>query len=243
LTLNKLRDKDPYIKKLEDIGPITVYLVDGNFIRTHIQPQFTVEAHWKDKDYRGIIPANEFWLDVGADPEEYDFLIMRMLEEIKHLSKLVDPIRAEKLASETEQRERNKASRESGIYQRRSDVELSLIQEIKTDYQQDPLNAYVVDGRKIRDKVDILYRHGGHDLVYPDYIPHNHIWIDNTTKSREWDYFLVHELGERKDMYGMGARGTGLGYKKAHAKALRDEQLCRHDLEHFEKRKRDLGIL
>lgn len=71
------------------------------------------------------------------------------------------------------------------------------------------LEIYIVDGKYIRDNIDINWTQGGHGYIYPNYIPINEIWIDKAN-IEEIEDIIVHEFEERKKMV------DGMGYDDAH---------------------------
>jgi hypothetical protein len=238
-------EDSPYIKLMEKIGLIDVWIVDGEYIRGNLQPQFTNHAHSLDREYKGIIPKNEFWIDIGCDTEEYDWYLEFMFEECYHLSRLVPEKKAEQYAIMAVNREKERSKRRGGAFHEIPNINVKVLQdEIKTDYQDEPIKLLLVYGKLIREPgIDPLFAHGGHDLVYPEFVPNNTVWIDNTAINKAWAHLAVHECGERKDMHRFGGKGdTSESYKKAHRIALRDEQKCMHDEEHLLKRLQDLGI-
>ncbi len=60
----------PYLKKLGKRGTVTIWRVDGSYIRTHKDEEFTNYGHHYSYRY---IPKDEFWIDQGASPEEEQF--------------------------------------------------------------------------------------------------------------------------------------------------------------------------
>ena len=70
--------KPAYLKKLDERGDIVVWSVDGAYIRTNIDEEFTNYG----QHYRFLyIPANEFWIDHEAEPDELQFFIDHLLVE------------------------------------------------------------------------------------------------------------------------------------------------------------------
>ena len=64
--------KPPYLTNVEERGGITIWIVDGTFVRTHIDEEFTnYGQHYAFK----FIPANEFWIDREGKPDEMQFFI------------------------------------------------------------------------------------------------------------------------------------------------------------------------
>ena len=85
------------------------------------------------------------------------------------------------------------------------------------------LRIYLVDGKWIREHKHIDYVHGGHDVVYPGFVPAWEVWIDNTLMPNEIPYVTWHELFERRMM-----SKHGWDYNKAHDEASRRELEWRH---------------
>lgn len=82
---------------------------------------------------------------------------------------------------------------------------------------EDGTKVYLVDGTYIRDNVDIDFTLGGHEYVYPRYIPKGEVWLDKDINKIEIDNTLRHELTEREKMVG------GENYNTAHEKANKEE--------------------
>src|SRR5438105_15511378 len=96
--------KLPYLKKLDQRGPLGVWLVNGSYIRTQLDIEFDNYGQHTDFDF---IPKNELWLDQEANPDEQKFFIQRMRVERRLLQQGRDSeiattkaIEAEKALSE-----------------------------------------------------------------------------------------------------------------------------------------------
>jgi hypothetical protein len=83
-----------------------------------------------------------------------------------------------------------------------------------------PLKIRLVDGMKVRNKLDVGFVFGGNDKAY-DYIPKNEIWIEKAVPKGERKYILLHEFAERSLMK------HGMGYGKAHMIANQIENFQR----------------
>jgi hypothetical protein len=59
--------KPPYIEKIDRHGPIDIWIVDGAYIRGHIDEEFTNFGQHYRYPY---IPLHEFWLDREAHADE-----------------------------------------------------------------------------------------------------------------------------------------------------------------------------
>jgi hypothetical protein len=71
--------------------------------------------------------------------------------------------------------------------------------------------VHLVDGRKLRDHVDIDFVAGGNGARY-GYVPDGEIWVERGTPARERAAVILHELVEEREMrnrrqtYGQGHR-------------------------------------
>jgi hypothetical protein len=69
--------KLPYLQKDEARGDYQVWIVDGAYIRSHIDEEFTNFG----QDYRyPYIPEKEFWIDQEAEHDERHFFIDNLYE-------------------------------------------------------------------------------------------------------------------------------------------------------------------
>lgn len=67
--------KLPYLRKVGQRGRIGIWIVDGSYIRAHIDEEFTnFGQHYSFK----YIPKEEFWIDQGVSPEEQKFFISHL---------------------------------------------------------------------------------------------------------------------------------------------------------------------
>jgi len=208
----------PYIRKYDNRGDFVIFIVDGNYIRTNLDDQFTnFGQHYQFK----FIPLLEFWLDEEAAPDEMEFYIDHLLVEHKLMAQGVPYEDAIVKSDQVERTERKKLkiSRDlkgNLILPKNSKIHIHIYKKLSND-----ITVWIVDGRLVRNKLDIDFTEGGHDFVY-DYVPKNEVWIDNDLKLHEIDYILLHELYERNLM------SKGMGYLQAHTRASRVETYCRH---------------
>ena len=210
--------KKPYITKYTTRGDFTVWIVDGQYIRTYVDDQFTNFG----QHYRfSFIPELEFWLDEEETPDEMNFYITHMLVEHKLMSQGESYETAIVKADQVERSERNKLKvskdlRTNKIRPHNSKIHIRIYKELPNN-----IIVWIVDGRVVRNTLDIDFTEGGHEYVY-DYVPKNEVWIDNDLKLHEIDYVLLHELYERNLMK------EGMSYNKAHQRASKIETFCRH---------------
>ena len=70
--------KPPYIRRLDERGDLQVWVVDGSYIRGHMDEEFTnFGQHYR---YR-YIPLNELWIDQENGAGEQQFFIDHLLVE------------------------------------------------------------------------------------------------------------------------------------------------------------------
>ncbi len=56
--------------------------------------------------------------------------------------------------------------------------------------------VWLVDGERVRNELDIDFTCGGHNLVYPRYVPRGEIWIDDALGPLDATATLLHEAVE-----------------------------------------------
>lgn len=213
--------KKPYLKKYEVIGKFTVWIVDGNYIRTNMDEEFTnLGQHYQFK----FIPENEFWIDEEhGEGSEKRFFIQNMLIMNKLISQGVEYKRACKIADAAENRERSKSKFfEEFIngYTQEKELINKIHKHLLKKYSA-KLKIWVVRGEIVRDLFFIDFTEGGHDKVY-HFIPRNEVWIDDDLGRKEIKFVLLHELHERKLM------AKGMDYDSAHHLASKIEYQHRH---------------
>jgi hypothetical protein len=228
-------NKDPYLKKIDQIGPHEIWLVDGGWVRQHKEIEFTNYAQGRDPQFRGKIPMNEFWIEIGSDPSEFPFFLDRMLVESYYLSKLVPYQKAAREGIKIENQGRQRARKDRGDYKVPS-INVHILEIVYPGFRNEKVKVWLVDGKAVRDNFDSDFTQGGHDLVYPDYIPSGEIWIDDTVPKHEHDFLVIHELNERNRM------ADGRSYEKAHPIASRIEYECRWSPQEKDKQMRELGL-
>jgi len=211
--------KPPYLKELEKRGEITAWLVDGAYVRGHINEEFTnFGQHYQ---YH-FIPLKEFWIDREAHADEQRFFIDHLLLEHRLMAKGVPLREAIAIGNRAERRERRRAGDLSRLthHGRKlpegKDVHVRLWKKLENG-----LGVWIVNGRLVRSVFDLDFTEGGHDYVY-EFVPENEVWIDDDVVEVERGYVLVHELHERNRM------AQGWPYEKAHSESSRLEYRCRH---------------
>lgn len=211
--------KPAYLKKLDERGDIQVWSVDGAYIRTNIDEEFTNYG----QHYRfSYIPGNEFWIDHEAEPDELQFFIDHLLVEHRLMAGGVSYGDAIDKADRQERKERRRAGDVAKMTHHGvklpdgKDVHERLWKKLENG-----VSVWIVNGRLVRSVFDIDFTEGGHDYVY-EFVPQNEVWIDSDVVEAERGFVLLHELHERNRM------SKGWPYDKAHAESSRLEYRCRH---------------
>lgn len=212
--------KPPYIKKDKKIGKINVWIVDGNYIRTNIDEEFTNFGH----HYRfKFIPENEIWIDRENSLGEEKYYIEDMITFIKCINRGKDYKEASELGEKRERDKRNKSliSRKTNKKLLRGGSVLDKVYKKQIFQKYNPAKIWIVNGEIVRDLFFIDFTEGGHDKVY-HFIPKGEIWIDDDLSKKEILFVLLHEAHERSLM------AKGWKYERAHIDSSRIELFCRH---------------
>lgn len=208
----------PYLRKLATRGPITVWQVDGAYIRTRKDEEFSNFGHHFTFSY---IPKDEFWIDQGIEPEEQKFFIKHMSVEYRLMKQGASYDNARAKANKIEQAQRRRAGDLRKLtHNGRQLPEPSQAHHKLWKKLENGLSVWIVNARLVRSVFDDEFASGGHDQVY-EFIPENEIWIDGTLKAAERPYALVHELHER------GLMIKGIDYERAHEESSKLEHRCR----------------
>jgi hypothetical protein len=211
--------KPPYIRQIQEIGKFAVWIVDGCYIRGHVDEEFTNFGQHYRYPY---IPADEFWIDQEASEDEHRFFIEHLLVERRFMARGTSYDKALEAADRTERKERRRAgdlkrlTRNGKKLPNGHDVHVRLWKKLESG-----LSVWIVNGRLVRSAFDIDFTAGGHDYVY-EFVPENEVWIDDDIEEQERGYVLLHELHERNKMAG------GWPYSKAHQDSSRIENRARH---------------
>jgi hypothetical protein len=211
--------KLPYLEKVDERGNLKVWVVDGSYIRGHINEEFTNFG----QSYRfSFIPQNELWIDQEAKNDERRFFIDHLLVEHRLMAKGVPYDQALTDADKAEQRERRRAGDIRRLtHDGRELPDGRKVHERMWKKLENGIGVWIVNGRLVRSAFDIDFTEGGHDYVY-EFVPENEVWIDDDIEEKERGYVLLHELHERNRM------ADGWPYNRAHAESSRLEYRCRH---------------
>jgi hypothetical protein len=211
--------KHPYLRKIDKRGDIQVWIVDGSYVRGHIDEEFTNFG----QHYRyAYIPKNEFWIDEEAEHDERKFFTDHLLVEYRLMAKGMPYDEALVEADRAERKERRHAGDVAKATHRGQQLpDGSAAHERLWKKLENGINVWIVNGRFVRSVFDIDFTAGGHDHVY-EFVPTGEVWIDDAITEKERGFVLLHELHERNRMV------DGVPYSQAHAESSRKEFWCRH---------------
>jgi hypothetical protein len=210
--------KPPYLKKAGTRGAITIWIVDGTYVRTHIDEEFTNYGQHYNFTF---VPKDEFWIDKEGSPDELKFFVDHLLIEHRLMEKGVAYDDALVAADKAEMVERKKAGDIRKLTKGKSLPDASKVHVRLWKKLESPVSVWIVDGRLVRSVFDVDFTEGGHDYVY-EFVPQNEVWIDNDLEETERPYVLLHELHERNLM------AKGWDYDRAHEDSSKIEYHCRH---------------
>lgn len=209
--------KPPYLRRDEKRGDIQVWIVDGAYVRGHIDEEFTNFGQHYRYSY---IPVHEFWIDREAADNERIFFIDHLLVEHALMAKGAPYGEALARADLAERRERRRA----GDVRKVAPDGLpdpGVVRRLLWKKLENGVSVWIVSGRLVRSAFDIDFTAGGHDHVY-EFVPTGEVWIDDDIEEAERGFVLLHELHERNRM------AAGMPYGQAHAESSRIEFRCRH---------------
>ena len=211
--------KAPYLHRDERRGEFQIWIVDGSYIRGHIDEEFTNFGQHYRYPY---IPDKEFWIDREAGHHERRFFIDHLLVEHDLMAKGLAYEKALVTADCVERRERRRAGdigKATGHGAQLPDP--ASVHEHLWKKLESGISVWIVNGRLVRSVFDIDFTAGGHDHVY-EFVPEAEVWVDDAIVEKERGFVLLHELHERNQM------DRGIPYSQAHAESSRLEFRCRH---------------
>jgi hypothetical protein len=211
--------KPPYIRKIDKRGNLEIWIVDGTYIRSNIDEEFTnFGQHYRYK----YIPQTELWIDREAEHDETQFFIDHLLVENRLMAKGLSYSDALDQADREERKERRRAGDiKLATHDGKNLPDAKSVHELLWKKLGSGISVWIVNGRLVRSIFDIDFTEGGHDHVY-EFVPENEIWIDDAIEEPERGYVLLHELHERNRM------SKGWTYDKAHNESSHLEYYCRH---------------
>jgi len=222
-----------YLKKLQSIGEITVWLVDGNRIRRQLDMDFT---NFGQHFVFPFIPEDEFWLDPEALVlKEKDFFLTHLLVEWEMMKQGYDYITATNAADQKERVDRAKAGDLKKVLKKDGEIDLKKIHQRLLKRLPNGFKIWLVNGRLVRSAWDPEFTAGSHHQVDP-YVPEDEIWIDSAVSQAEKLFVILHELYENDLMIK-----EHLDYDPAHDRANAIEQRCRRNSKHLAGNLRKFG--
>jgi hypothetical protein len=196
-----------------------VFLVDGFFVRNHIDIDFTNGAHQLSRPY---VPEGEIWLDRPSPrSDELELFTFHQLEERKAMLMGADYLEALVITTQRERRLRRQRRGLAGVRVRAAHRETVRRRRLAV---RNGTPIWLVYGCAVRDLFDPDFTLGGHDRRY-SFIPRNEIWIDDAVLPREREAIVVHEVTEHQLMVH-----EGLSYVVAHEHASNSERRVRRAL-------------
>ena len=202
---------------LHDGRTIPVWAVDGRYIRTYTDEEFTNFG----QHYRfSFIPKGEFWIDDEAIPDETDFYTAHLVIEYEAMEQGKSYAEAIDLADKVEREMRHKQNGGPLIDPVRKLLDSRKVKLRLLHTTENNVQVWLVDGSLVRSWLHIDFTEGGHDFVY-SYVPDNEVWIDNDIGWDERGFVILHEIFERNRM------AEGWPYSKAHAAASELEHRMR----------------
>ncbi len=225
--------KKLYWKKYKEILGFIVWLVDGKYIREHLDIEFTNCAQHYQFHF---IPKNEFWIDRFRIAGEEKYYINSMLLMNKLLARGIKHKEAVKIADKQERQERLKskfAKRYSVLRGNKKKLINFIHKKFLREFSNSKVKVWFVKGRCVRDLYFPDFTHGGNDKVYK-FVPKYEVWIDDSLNPKERKFAAVHELYERNLI-----AYKSLKYEKAHKLASKLELSYRKNQKGLMKRIRE----
>jgi uncharacterized protein YoaH (UPF0181 family) len=211
--------KPPYVQQIANRGDLKVWIVDGIYVRGHIDEEFTNFGQHYRYSY---IPKGEFWIDREAAQDETQFFVDHLLVEHRLMAKGMSYGEALDKADQAERKERRRAGDLKLVTRHGKELPKGVqVHERLWKRLENGLTVWLVNGRLVRSVFDVDFTAGGHDHVY-EFVPENEVWIDDDIEEEERPYVLLHELHERNRM------AKGWPYSKAHTESSELEYRCRH---------------
>ncbi len=216
--------KKPYLKKLEQIAAISIWIVDGQYVRKNIDEEFTnFGQHYRFR----FIPTHEFWIDREHGLGEEQFFIDHLLVEHRLMAGGMVYDKALERADAVERKERRKTELIQEISKLPKKEIIENIHKRLLKKYSGTVKVWLVKGELVRSLYFIDFTEGGHDHVY-HFVPKNEVWLDDDIGPGERKFVLLHELRERHLM------SLGQPYFKAHRSASIIEYHCRTHPEELE---------
>lgn len=191
-------------------GNYKIYFVDDSIMRDITKDLEEFSDYASYLNFPKIIPKNELWISKNYKEKELKYFIEEFFNQIKYMKNGIDEDEAYKLSLKKEKAEREKDLKIT--FKNNIDTSKLYIDKF-ADYDIEGITVFIVDGELVRDLYKTDYVEGGHGYVY-NFIPKNEVWIEDSIKTYEIKYILLHELFERNLM-----KTENMDYNTAHEKA------------------------
>ncbi len=212
------KPREPRVKRVGSRNGLTVWLVDGSWVRKNIDEEFSNFGHHYTYDE---IPKGELWLDGETDPDERKFYVAHMRMEYRLRKQGVDDETARNRANAHERKLRLQAGDLQKVKKGKSLPQPEAVHARLWKKLGNGVEVWFVNGRLVRSVYDIEFTEGGHEHVY-EFIPRDEVWIDNDIHEDEQGFVVFHELHERNLM------AKGSDYDRAHEESSRLERHYRN---------------
>jgi hypothetical protein len=206
--------KLPRIKKLQTIKDVSIWQVDGNYIRNKIDVNFNNSGHHFTFHF---IPVNEIWVDKDFSQRGDEKLLAT--QSFIERSLMKKGVSYNKALSDSVKIARQERKKSNDIPKNKT-YDHVYVRKINK-YCANNIQVWLVNGKLVRDNFYIHFTEGGHHYVY-HFIPKNEVWLDDSLNPKEYDYVLFHELLERNLM-----KFNQMPYGKAHDVAIGYEGIIR----------------
>jgi hypothetical protein len=209
----------PHRKLLTRVDGLSVWRVDGHWVRDRIDVDFTNGTHDLVSSF---VPAQEIWLDREAAGPGADEWRLWMLFQLAHRRRMVEGatyLEALATAERVELRARREAAGGGPVDRRSEAVRADALR--RSLGRAEGRRVYLVRGRVVRDRAYVHFTMGGHGRRYR-FIPLDEIWIDDAVAPAERPAIVHHELVELELM-----DREGMSYHDAHTRASAAERVFR----------------
>jgi len=143
--------KPPYLKLVGHRGKISIWTVDGTYVRTHLDEEFTNFGQHLVFD---CIPPDEFWLDKEAENDEQKFFIDHLLLEHRLMLKGVPYDDALEAADKAERAERKKSGDVRKLTKGGNLPDPTKVHEKLWKTLESGVHVWIVNGRLVRSVFD-----------------------------------------------------------------------------------------
>jgi hypothetical protein len=142
----------PHISCIQRRGPLSVWLVDGAYIRKNVDEEFSNFGHHFSFTR---IPKNEIWIDQETHPDEQQFFIRHAIVERRLLRTGMDYEKARLLANREERKMRVAAGDLKKVVRGNKLPDARLVHRELWKTLTNGVQVWFVEGRLVRSVYDI----------------------------------------------------------------------------------------